>query len=1688
MTSHRQPSRIATRRKLAVASILLLATAAGRLADAEDLVLVPRQSAWAFLSGIAEASTPDLGAWRGIDFDDRGWPRGNGAFGFGDPPYGTDLGVREPPMRDNYTGIFLRREFVVDELDGLVHYELRVDYDDGFIAWINGVEVLRVNVAGDPGSPVTVADDASRAHESGSYEIFLLPEPASFVALGRNVLAVQAFNTTIASNDFKIDAELVDPFGPDRTAPSLVFLVPAEDTTVRSLSQIEIVFSEPVRGVDADDLLVAGSPARAVRGGDTGPWIFAFDAPARGTVDVAWTDAHGIVDFAASPNPFAGGSWRYTLDPDAPAPNLRISEILASNRGGIDDEDGDSSDWIEIENFGATAIALAGWSLSDDTAVPGLWVFPPIVLSPGEFLVVFASGKDRRDPLGELHTGFRLDSAGERLALSTPESPRVAVSVFDPFPEQRADHSWGVGSDGAYGYFATPTPGAANAGEFTNGGFVADVEPDVAHGVFATAFDLTLRSATPGATIVYTLDGREPTLAVGSVHDRPLRIAGTPDRGAVTLRAAAFRDGLLPSRVMTQTYVFPESVVTQSNRPAGFPTRWGAAPAVDYEMDPEIAGDARFVELLRDGLLELPSLSIVADVDDIFGARGIYSNPQGEGVAWERACSAELFAPEGSTREGAIDEFQIDCGMRIFGGASREAPKSPKHSFRLLFKGDYGPTRLRAALFPDSPVDEFDTLALRANFNNSWIHWDAGQRARGMMVRDQWAKDALRDIGQSTTHGRYVHLYLNGLYWGVYNLVERPSAPFAADHLGGEKEEYDALNSGLAVDGDTRAWNSALGLARAVGTNDELYRGLSAWIDFENLIDYMLVNFYGANQDWDDHNWYASRRRVDGGQWRFYSWDAERILEGVGDNRLSVNISGKPSELHTRLRNHAEYRLAFGDRAHRHLLAGGALSPERAAVRFLARADALERAAVAESARWGDYRRDVHQFSNGPYQFYRYDTHWLPEKNRLLTQYFPRRSDTVLASLRASGLYPRTAAPVASPRGGVIDVSVSVALTLPAGASGTIWFTLDGSDPRVFGSGAVAASARAYTGALVFIDHTVLRARTLDGADWSALVEERFTLPPIFDALHVSEIHYNPLDGSEYEFIELHNSGDTTLDLSGVAFTNGVELTFGPGASLAPGAFAVVVADEIAFAARYPGVVPVGVWRGGLQNGGEKVTLSDANGRTIVSAEYDDEGFWPLAADGFGCSLVLVDYAADPDDPRAWRGSVETFGSPGGEDPSRGPTAVRIHEVVQARDGAPGAVEVHNASDAPVEIGGWYLGDRRDTVGDLRRFRVSDGTVVAPRGFVVFSDVDLRDAFALDDVGGAVYLSAFSPDDVLGCEIVGAEYGPSIAGESSSWGVVEHATGVDFTLLAAATLGAANALPRAAEIVVHEIAYHPSDLADGTPGDEWIELHNRTARDIELWDARLGIAWELGGVRTVDDSADWAFAPGSVVPAGGYLLVVGNGSDPVAFRAAYDVPAGVPIVGPFGGALDNSGERLALRMPVATSDGPRLVRIDQVRFNDRAPWPIEADGGGATLERIAAHRYGNDATNWAASRAIGGTPGRANSVGAPPPASGRLVPGDANGDGALNLTDAVNLLGLLFRGEVIALPCGDGTLASPANSALLDANGDQGVNLSDAVWTLNHLFAQGPPHALGAGCAELGGVGADECPELCGGG
>lgn len=1528
--------------------------------------LIPSGAIWSWLPGTAEASNP-IAAWRQRTFVESGWSSGAMPFWYGDVlPGGTQI----TGMQNVHTSLFFRKTFTITnptEIGGLI---LNAKCDDGFIAWINGVEVARYNVTIQ--DPIFSSTAAISVAEPPPYIDHPLPDPRTFLVSGTNVLAIMAFNNTSGSSDFGLDVTLTTT-GPDATVPTITVvnpppgnlaaltsitvtfsepvrgitpddlvinqtaadsvsgsgntwtfafdqppygdvlvawspahnlsdtntpahafdetapgtswaysltdsiapfvtgLNPPANATVLSLSQIEVTFNEPITGLNAADLLINGAPATNVVNSAGTKYTFTFPAVSPGAVSVSWAGGHGVADLAVPPNQFAGGSWTYTVDPNAVLTGVRINEFVAANVNGILDENGETQDWIELHNPTGAAVNLDGWSLTDDETYPDKWIFPARSIPAGGYLVVFCSGKDRRPLTGNLHTNFKLASpGGEYLALFNSQSPRQVASIFSPaYPEQRNDFSYGIDSQGVWRYYGTPTPGAVN-GTSAISAVPSNVSFSVSRGFFNAPFQLHLFSATAGAEIRYTIDGSAPS-ASSPLYVGPIAITNT-----ACIRAVAFAGNSLPSLVATQTYIFPSLVKNQSAAPAGFPAVWGTGGnqiAADYEVDPNVTNDANYSATFASDLMAIPSMSIVMKLEDIFGVTGINSNPGGSGIAWERPASLELIYPDG--RSG----FQQDCGMRIQGGFGRSV-SIKKHSFRPLFKSDYGASKLDFPLFEGSPVTEFDTFVLRAGMNNSYV-LSTGEANRATFTEDEWMRQTQRAMGQVSGYGNFVHLYINGLYWGLYNATERPSAPFAAGHFGGEKEDWDALNSSEPVDGVKTAWTTLLNLCSSGGNvryivDQNEWNQVSAYLDVDNLIDYMLLNFYGGNQDWDDHNWYSARLRATGAGYKFFSWDGERTLESpTGQDRTGLNQADKPSRIYAALRGstntttaplnpaNVEFRVRFADRIQKHMFVNGPLTPTEAVKRWNAVEAQVDRAVVGESARWGDKLREP---------AYTRNVEFMNEVNRKRNTQFPQRTAAVLTQFRTAGLFPpaNLVAPTFNQHGG--KVAAGFNLTMSSSTTGTIYYTTDGTDPRVpwtstssggsavSWSGNVAAGALTYGGPASLSTSRTIKARVRETATglWSALAEASFLVAEVGIPIRITEVMYNPLGGDAYEFIELHNIGTDTVDLGLMTF-EGINFTFLRNTTLAAGA-RLVLASNVSpsqWAVRYPGVTPAGHFGGALSNSSEIIRLFDAAGNVVTSFRYAEGEPWPTSADGGGRSLELVDLNGDPSLATSWRASIANNGTPGGANQTFSPT-VRINEVLAWNAGGTSIdgivadyVEIVNPGVDPVNIGLW----------SVRPFGFLTGACVFPPNTILAPGASItvlcgtqngqfNADLVLPNEGGFVSLNTEN-----GTLVDGLYFGQQIADKAmglvgSNWVLTQPTPGV--------ITNTAAPVANVSQVAVNEFLAQPPPPSQ----TQWIELFNR--------DGSLPLA--LNGLQIQVGNGVHRIRIPSFIPAGGYQV------------------------------------------------------------------------------------------------------------------------------------------------------------------------------------------------------------------------
>ncbi len=1050
-------------------------------------------------------------------------------------------------------------------------------------------------------------------------------------------------------------------------------------------------------------------------------------------------------------------------------PLVRISEFMAANEStAIPSAPGVFADWIELHNAGDASQDLSGWFLTDDAANPAKWQIPPgTTLAAGAYLVILANNGNSPDSNGNLQTNFALSAAGEYVGLVQPDL--TVASGFGPdgsnYPPQSGDISYGLNpGDLSSVYFSTPTPGAPNS---TNGYVrIDDLEFSVERGIYTAPIQVGISTSTPGAIIYVTLDGRPPlapdgTPASGAApYTSPLGITTT-----TVVRAAAIKSGSPPTAVVTHTYLYPSDIATQT-RPAGYPTSWGLESNADYDVDPQVSQSAVDAQRFLDGFREIPTLSVSTDKEDLFGTGGIYSNTQSD---IEKAVSAEYFQPlAGGDGVNASLMFQIPAGIRIQGGASRNPNSAIKHSMSLRFRAEYGASDLSADLFGAPAEQEFNSIHLRAMYNNSWIHSQGPQRERANLISDQWIRDSHIDMGnQDGGSGRYVHLFLNGLYWGVFNLHERPDNDHYAQYSDGDydKDEVFGYNPG---NNSSEERDSFLSMKSAVGSKD--WSAITAKLDVDSYIDFYIGQHFGHNDDLKSNdNWRAAGGGPADAPWRFYPWDSERTLENP-TNTGSLAVSQDGAGLIDDLKQIPEFRVRFADRAYKHLHHGGALTNAANRVRFSARVAELDNAIVGESARWGDDRPG----GNGPEGDYTRFDNWLPAiygplgtspSNGVLGNggWFPEtgpsRTDYIITAWKGqtwgSGL--PTKIPGINPPQFLVDGMPQHGGTLPGGAvlsltqpTGQVYFTTDGSDPRDE-SGSVQLGLAAYTGGPVTpTGDGIIKVRWKDGGNWSALNETQFLLgsPAQPGDLRIVELHYNPAPpsaqerlaaslltgspvytGGDFQFVEILNVSAVTVNLIGCQLSAGVTFAFG-NLSLAPGERTVVAERLPAFALRYPaGIAPAGQWSGALAKSGETVELLSAGAGVIDSVSYGDSNPWVSRPDGDGPSLEIIDPPGLANDPGNWRSSSEFHGTPGTA--GKGTDGRILINEILANTSSPAldAIELVNTTGSPIDLSGWFLSDAKAS---YRKFRIPDGTILDAGGYVAFDESDFNNPISSD--------------------------------------------------------------------------------------------------------------------------------------------------------------------------------------------------------------------------------------------------------------------------------------------------------------------------------------------------------------------
>ncbi|MEM6769322.1 MAG: CotH kinase family protein, partial [Bacteroidota bacterium] len=495
--------------------------------------------------------------------------------------------------------------------------------------------------------------------------------------------------------------------------------------------------------------------------------------------------------------------------------SLVLSEASSANTLLVDADD-DTPDWVELRNPTDQPIDLSGWAIADRPNYGDAWKLPGITLPAGAFVVIWASGKDRRPAtLSGLHANFRLAASGETVYLFNPNgNPVMAL----PLPRLSANTSRGFNAAGDLVYYDAPTPGTQNPPSTVTGRTTDRVHFSHQGGP-TEPLTVALSGGEAGAEIRYTSDGSRPT------RHSPRYVTALAIDTTTVIRARVFRPNALPGPVGSKTFV----VEANHN-----------LPIITLATDP-----AHFFD---------PATGIYVDGDGPLGPFPYLGANYWRD--WERPVDVALYTPTG------VQIFSLPAGAKIFGGNNRTRAQ---RSLSLFARPIYGAEAIEAPVFKQRAATSYQNLVLR----NSGGDWNRS------MLRDGMMTSLLEGSGLDVQAYRPAVLYLNGEYWGIHNLREKVNEHFFARNHGTDEDELDLLEyQGDVIHGSNTEYRELIDfvLGRQALSDDD-YAYVADQVDVDNLIMYNVAQTYFSNRDWPHNN--VKFWRETGGKWHWILYDSD---------------------------------------------------------------------------------------------------------------------------------------------------------------------------------------------------------------------------------------------------------------------------------------------------------------------------------------------------------------------------------------------------------------------------------------------------------------------------------------------------------------------------------------------------------------------------------------------------------------------------------------------------------------------------------------------------------------------------------------------------------------------------------------------------------------------------------------------
>ena len=832
--------------------------------------------------------------------------------------------------------------------------------------------------------------------------------------------------------------------------------------------------------------------------------------------------------------------------------------------------------WInEGQNILAIQVHNFNTSSSDMSCIPFFTIGRDVASSS-------SSIADEIDlPQSMLHTNFKISSSGETLLITEPTN-NIIDSIYTG--NLLSDISIGrVNQGDEIGLFTSPTPGSGNESESILG-MLRELNLSESSGFYSgQSLVVGISSEDEGVEIYYTIDGSEPNTN-SSIYNSSIQIEEN-----TVVRAASFKNGWLNSPIKTGTYIFNDenynlpSIFLSTNPNNFFDYNTGI-----YELGPNASEDYPH-----------------------YGAN-FWED-------WEKPIYIELLETDNSY-------FSSNGGVKIFGGWSRgQAQKS----LSLFARSQYGSSEFNHSFFPDLDIDSFQSLVLR-NSGNDWNF---------TMLKDGFITGLLKDIDLEVQAYKPVMVYLNGQFWGLYNLREKVNEHFISSHHAVDPDEIDLIEVQTANEGTIDNYNELISYVSSADMNDfAVFDSLSRWIDIDNHINYNVSQIFADNRDWPGNNIKYWRPQQSDGLWRWILYDTDFGF-GIPWNGQSYNYNtllfaleengpGWPNPpwstlLFRKLLQNDTYSERFinifCDRLN------SVFNSEFMVNRLDSMASNIENIIPSHQNRWPSSAPDwdsqiqvVRTFAQNRPEFMR----------QFLENYFnlPEKVEPNFYAVTGGKIKINSFIPKEYPWSGYYYPNVPIEVS------------------------AIADQGYIFSGWAQFPDSSSsIKIQAAQGFALTAF------FVPFGDGdnvdLVINEINYNSSDQFDTgDWLEIYNNGSELVDISGWYFTDENEenrFLFPENSNIEPYSYIVLVQNMESFSTLFPATSNLyGSFNFGLSGGGEEISLYDISGGLIDQVEYDDESPWPTEPDGSGATLELIHPDSLNNSASSWGFSSEN-GTPG---------------------------------------------------------------------------------------------------------------------------------------------------------------------------------------------------------------------------------------------------------------------------------------------------------------------------------------------------------------------------------------------------------------------------------------------------------